>query len=281
MARVRARRTRERIAQLEDQIFTVCAQDRPLSVRHIFYRMTDPTLCEPVEKTEHGYRQVQQRVMAMRRDGVLPYGWITDSTRMGWHVPTYENPEDFIRSHATSYRFDLWSGVKTLVEVWCESRSIAGMIQHECEQLAVSLYPCGGFASATLAYEAAQTYEPYDSVAIVYIGDYDPAGILIDRSLKTELERHTRTPVAFTRIAVNESQIESLGLPTKPRKRTDKRATHIRETVEAEAIPAPKMRELVRNAIESYLPAGNIKFAEMMERQGREYLRAFRMVDRV
>jgi hypothetical protein len=51
----RIRRTKAQTAQLEAQIFDVLAQDHPQSVRHVFYRMTDPRLPEPVLKTERGY----------------------------------------------------------------------------------------------------------------------------------------------------------------------------------------------------------------------------------
>ncbi len=69
----RNRRTKAQVAQLEAQIVEVCEADHPVSVRHVFYRMTDPRLPEPVEKTEQGYKQVQKRVVEMRRAGRLPY----------------------------------------------------------------------------------------------------------------------------------------------------------------------------------------------------------------
>ena len=87
----RRRRTKAQIVQLEAQIHAVCEADHPVSVRHVFYRMTDLRLAEPVPKTEQGYKQIQKRVVDMRRAGRLPYGWITDASRMGWHVPTYRD----------------------------------------------------------------------------------------------------------------------------------------------------------------------------------------------
>ena len=51
--------------------------DAPVSVRHVFYRCTDPRLPEAVDKTEHGYKQVQRRIVHMRRAGLIPYGSIT------------------------------------------------------------------------------------------------------------------------------------------------------------------------------------------------------------
>ena len=95
--------------------------------------------------------------------------------------------------HIGLYRQDLWAAAATRCEVWCESRSIAGVIVDLCRELAVDLYPCGGFASITFAYEAAAellTNGDGRPVELIYIGDYDPAGVLIDRSLEAELRRH-------------------------------------------------------------------------------------------
>ena len=50
----------------------------------------------------------------------------------------------------------MWQHSDYYCEVWCESRSIAGVIENDCEELAVSLYPAGGFSSMTLAYQSAE-----------------------------------------------------------------------------------------------------------------------------
>ena len=62
VVKVRSRRTGEETAQLEAQIYAVLATDHPQSVRHVFYRMTDPRLPVFVEKSDHGYKQVQLRM---------------------------------------------------------------------------------------------------------------------------------------------------------------------------------------------------------------------------
>ncbi len=48
------RMTKEPVAQLERQIYDVLSLEGPESVRHMFYRMTDPTLRDPVAKTGKG-----------------------------------------------------------------------------------------------------------------------------------------------------------------------------------------------------------------------------------
>ena len=157
--------------------------------------MTDPRLPQPVDKTEHGYKLVIRRCLAMRRSGRIPYGWISDATRRGFHVLTWDNPGDFLQGVVGLYRGQLWGPDLPHVEVWTESRSLAGVLQRTCEELAVSLYPCGGFSSATLCYEAAQEIDAArrDRAVVLYVGDFDPAGVLIDLHVEAELRRHRRS----------------------------------------------------------------------------------------
>ena len=84
----RARRTRSQVEQLERQIIEVLENDRPQSVRHVFYRMTNPRLLETVEKSDRGYTQVQNRCALMRREGRLPYHWFADLSRRGHFTHT-------------------------------------------------------------------------------------------------------------------------------------------------------------------------------------------------
>lgn len=125
----RRRRPKTQIDQLDRQILDVLAEDHPQSIRHVFYRMTNPRLLEPDEKSDNGYNQVQHRCVQLRRDGRLPYGWISDATRRGYFVNTYRSAADFLRSMASEYRADLWQHADRYVEVWVESRSIAGIVR--------------------------------------------------------------------------------------------------------------------------------------------------------
>ena len=267
----RRRRTKAQIEQLDQQIIDVLKEDNPQSVRHVFYRMTNPRLPESVEKSDKGYNHVQHRCKELRRSGRLPYQWITDATRRGYFTHTFDSAADFVRAYAGLYRADLWRQAGQYVEVWTESRSIAGIIEKDCRDLAVSLYPCGGFASISLAHEAAATInDDADGrpVTIFYIGDYDPAGVLIDQSLEKELRLHVRPEIEFQfdRIGITEQQIADLDLPTKPRKAGDKRSLHVLETVEAEAMPAGIMRQLLREHVEALLPPHALHVARVAER---------------
>lgn len=274
---IERRRTRAEVEQLDEQICEVLIEDHPQSVRHIFYRMTDPRLPEPVEKSDRGYRHVQDRCVKLRRSGDIRYGWITDASRRGYFTPTYRNGSDFLRNVTSLYRADLWQDAEHYCEVWVESRSLAGVVQDDCEELAVSLYPAGGFTSISLAFEAAELINGIANgreVVIFYIGDYDPAGVLIDVALERELREHLDPDIelSFRRIGITAEQIAEHDLPTKPRKKDDKRAPHVTETVEAEAMPARVMRELLRDEIEALLPLDALEIAKAAEQSERDHL---------
>jgi hypothetical protein len=262
---------------LDRQILDVLREDHPQSIRHVYYRMTDPRLAEPVPKTDKGYKQVQARCTVLRRNGSLPYGWMVDSTRRGYHVNTFNGKADFLRRMTGLYRADLWEFADHYCEVWAESRSIAGVIQADCDELAVSLYPCGGFSSITLCYEAAENINDLVAdkpVTIFYVGDFDPAGVLIDVALERELRQHLRSDVHldFRRIGITEQQVREMDLPRNARKATDKRSSHVTYTVEAEAMPAKLMRELVRSHVESLLPERALEQAKLVEAEERKGL---------
>lgn len=273
----RTRRTQAAIEQLDEQIAAALRNDHPQSVRHVFYLMTDPRLAEPVEKSDRGYRHVQDRCVKLRRAGRVPYGWIADMSRRGYFVNTYDGAGDFLRSMAGLYRSDLWRDAEYRCEVWAESRSIASVLLADCRELAVDLYPCGGFSSVSFVHEAAELHNSLDDcrpLAVFYIGDFDPAGVLIDKSLEREMRMHLRGDIElrFERIAINEGQIAAYDLPTKPRKEGDRRSLHIASTVEAEAMPAHILRDLLRARIEELLPEHALEVAKVAEQSEREHI---------
>lgn len=273
----RDRRTKARLDLLDQQILDVLRHDHPQSVRHVFYRMTDPRLPEPVEKSDRGYRHVQDRCVKLRRAGRLPYGWIADMSRRGYFVNTFDSAADFIERMRGLYRADLWRDADWRCEVWCESRSIASVVQADCNELAVDLYPCGGFSSVSFVHAAAEQHNASAddrSLQIVYIGDFDPAGVLIDQALERELRLHLRAeiPMHFERIAINAEQIAEYDLPEKPRKDSDRRSLQVKRTVEAEAMPAHILRSLLRDAVEALLPLDALHVAKVAEASEREHL---------
>jgi hypothetical protein len=221
---------------------------------------------------------VQGRCVALRRAGVIPYNWIADLSRQGYFVNTFNDAGDFVRQMGGLYRADLWRDAGVKCEVWAESRSIASVMLADCKELAVDLFPCGGFSSLSFIHAAAQSHNASDDnrpLVVLYVGDYDPAGVLIDVALQRELREHLRSDIEldFRRIGINEEQVVAYDLPTKPRKEGDKRSQHVTYSVEAEAMQARDLRAILRLEVEDLLPEHALEVAKVAEQSEQIHLR--------
>ena len=207
-----------------------------------------------------------RRCTALRLSGRVPYHWLTDATRRGYHVDTFTGAGELIGAFAGLYRVDAWRTAPVHVEVWTESRSIAGVLEVDCRRLGVSLYPAGGFTSLSLAWAAAEGIRGAARgrpVRIVYVGDWDAAGVLIDEDVIGKLRGHLPDlEIAEVRIAITAAQAERL--PSKPRKAGDRRRLDIRRTVEAEAMPAAELRELLRSTVEAFMGSSQGLFVGLL-----------------
>jgi hypothetical protein len=271
------------VTQLERQIYEVLKSSHPQSVRHAYYAMTNPRL--PVwvpkgrvrnadgklSKNEPGYDCIQNRCVQMRRSGAIPYNWFADLSRTGFFTPTYHDAADFLETHIGAYRADLWKDSAYRCEVWVESRSLAASIMADCKELAVALYPAGGYTSLTFASKSAEDNNAvfnYDQrpLVILYIGDLDPHGIQIDRALETELRKHLNPSMEmfFRRIAITEEQVVEYDLPDKGEGE---------RKVEGEAMPANILRQILRTEIESLLPTNALKVSKVAEDSERAWLK--------
>ena len=82
--------------------------------------------------------------------------------------------------------------------------------------------------------------------------------------------------ISFMRLAVLPDQIAAWHLPTRPTKATDSRAKGFGTiSVELDAIAAPRLRQIVREAIERHLPTERLAVLKAAEESERELLRAW------
>ncbi|HUS96115.1 MAG TPA: hypothetical protein VMX97_05180, partial [Hyphomicrobiaceae bacterium] len=101
-----------------------------------------------------------------------------------------------------------------------------------------------------------------------------PAGVLIDKDIERKMRRHLDPSVdmTFTRIGITKEQITQYDLPTKPRKKTDLRVLDLKETVEAEALPAGILKQLLHDQFEALIPDGHLDVIRAAEESERAFL---------
>jgi hypothetical protein len=132
-----------------------------------------------------------------------------------------------------------------------------------------------GYPSVSYLYEAAEAIaELGKPVYLYYLGDWDPSGVDITRSVERGVREFApNAQIVFERIAVTQRQIDELALPTRPTKKTDSRSKNFSgESVEVDAIPPQVLRGLVKECIEKHIDRRVLARTRKIEAAERETL---------
>jgi 5S rRNA maturation endonuclease (ribonuclease M5) len=234
----------------------------------------------------------------MRRDGDLPYAWISDNTRWVRRLPSYPGPHAFVEEMLRGYRRALWADQPWNVEVWIEKEALAGTVVDVTAEWDVPLLVSRGFSSDTYLHEAAVSladrFAEHGRRAAVYVlTDHDPSGFAIaetiERRLAELVQEFMPAPdtrdrwerwfdgswLTVERLAVTTEQVTAWNLPTRPTKvegNSHARDWRGKPSVELDAIPAPQLRALVSEAIERHLLPGALEEHRAQEERDREVL---------
>ena len=269
----RYRRTNDELAQIDAAILEVAEAENPVTVRGLFYRVMSLGL---VPKTERGYYVVQRQTLKLRRAGVLPYGWITDGTRLRLKPLTWSSTQAALENTAKMYRRDLWIDQDVHVEIWTEKDAIRGVVYPVTEEFDVPLMISRGYSSETFLHDTAEEINAIGKDSVIYqLGDHDPSGVDAWRDIQRKLLGFVDPGInlVFERIAVTPEQIVSMSLPTRPTKQSDSRAAKFAgESVEVDAIPSTTLRALVREAIEQWIDPEQLRIARAAEESERKAL---------
>ena len=279
------RATNAELDSLKERIVRLAFAFNPLSVRNLFYQLTgDDGSGVTIPKTDAAYRQVIRLKKQLCRGRAIPWNFFSDSSRFAYDYDGFEGLDDaeFVDRVASLYRRNYWSTTDIYPQLWVESRSLTPTLAGTARELGVSLYPSGGMPSETFVYGACAeaVHTGREEMVVMYVGDYDPAGLQIATSLEAMLTEHLgyaaedfdmdAPELTFYRVAITEQQIIDYALPTKPVKATQSRKKYdISQTVEAEAMRPDTMRQIVADA-----------FEPMIDRQALEQLRAIEAAER-
>jgi hypothetical protein len=272
----RPRRTKSAIASIRDTIIDILENDHPQTVRQIFYAATVKGV---ITKTEAEYQKTIIRLLVdMRETGQIPFDWIADNTRWMRKPTTFTGIEACLNATSSFYRRDLWAAMPVYCEVWCEKDALAGVLMEETSTYDVPLMVARGYSSISFLHSAAMSIEAKGKPAYIYhFGDLDPSGVDAARDIEAKLRRYAPgAEIHFERPAVTRVQVEEWNLPTRPTKMTDTRAKKFAgSSVELDAIPAAKLRDLVRDRIEQHVDRHQLEILRIAEVSEREVLRSW------
>jgi hypothetical protein len=254
----RRRSTKAELAAIDAAILEYARALRPIANRQLFYQCVVAGI---VEKTEAASRLVGRRCTLLREAGRLPWSWIVDETRSLYQVPSWPGISTLLNSAAAQYRRSLWDDLPDRVVICIEARGALGSVRPVADRWDVRVMPTGGFNSATWTHELAEIASEHDGVVHYYqVGDYDPSGTTIGRSLERKIREYASddAQIAFERIALTRDQVDAWNLPTKPLSAAKASHAHARRfhddrTVELDALSPADLRTLIETAIKRHI----------------------------
>ena len=154
----------------------------------------------------------------------------------------------------------VWEFVEpsTHLEVWTETRGMAGSLARTAWYYGVGITASGGMPSASLIYEAAARMRDSEGErkVVLYLGDADRHGFQIEAQIRADFEQTHGTPIEWHRIAISKEEAKERGDPN------------------AEVIPLAEMRSRLQAAIREVIGDGYDRRNEAVTRYDKRF-RAF------
>jgi hypothetical protein len=284
----RARRTKSDIAAIRAAIKDILENDNPQIIRQIYYALEVRGV---IEKTEAEYDHTVVRLCGeMRWSGELDWDWIVDESRIIHETQTYDSVADAVEETARFYRKSALRDCPDHVEIWVEKAGLGSIIWEEAGDYDVPVIVSKGMPSLSQLYACfrriARANRAGKQTYLYQFGDWDPTGCLIPEKIGDALERFCdendrqhammRRPI-IERIALTERLIKRHRLPTRPTKRSGN--THAKDfkgdSVELDALPAHRLRDLARECIERHISSEQVAVLRAAEESERELLAKF------
>lgn len=227
----------------------VLAEFHPQTVRQIYYVAISQGWLEPdTAKTKRrSYKAIQTALEKGRRRGIIPWKWITDPGRIYTRTFTEKSLQDF-KTDAHLYYTPMADHGCLL---WVEKDTIVPTIEDIARDFICPLVSGRGFSGLSHIRRVALDLNR-DVKQILFIGDHDPSGVVIDESLETNLATDFGVSWEVERVAL--TFVQAQGLPSIGLKSSDSRTPNYRmefgeRAWEVEALPVQQLRKIVTDRL--------------------------------
>jgi hypothetical protein len=250
---------------------------QPITGRGVGYKLFTQGLIPSMERNE--MRRVYRLLLKAREDGIIPWEWIVDETRSLERVATWDDPDQYARIVAISYRRDFWNHQPLRVEVWSEKGTVRGVLSPVLDEYAVGFRVMHGFSGATTINDVAHDDDGRELI-VLYVGDFDPSGLFMSEvDLPARLAKYDGDHVTLMRIALTVEQLEGLPSFAAVTKSKDPRykwfvANHGRECWELDAMDPNDLRDCVEQEIKVLIEPVAWERCEVVNRAEQESLRS-------
>lgn len=233
------------------------------TLRQIFYRLVAALL---IPNTQTSYKTLSRVLTLARERGIIDPLALEDRKRessqgdFGWNKPK-DFIEDQKKAFADSWQFytrPLWTSQQTIPIIWLEKGALFPAVTQIADRYRVKVFESIGYSSCTQIYEAIPEFQS-NNIVVLQLGDYDPSGEDIARSLKERLEKYGAGQPEFIPLALTKEQTIAYRLPTQMAKKSDPRFKAFVEkhgtdrVIELDALPPEELEKIIAQKIESYI----------------------------
>lgn len=249
--------------------------DTPLTLRQVYYRLVSIGL----ENSQNVYKNLSGKLSRLREQGFVPWDRIADLNRVPKKLPSWISPEEFFDDVGRSYRRNRQQEQPNYVEIWCEK---AVAIQQIAERYDINLLAGGGYRSSTALFEASERFKEIGKpVVILYLGDFDPSGLDIERDIQTRMKEVFGITVDVQRVLLNRLDIDTFNLLPSPVKLADKRTPEyirkwkISNAYELDALPPDVLAGMLEKAIRRNMDLSTYEDQKKTEFEDNEKVKKF------
>jgi len=195
------------------------------TVRSVYYVLSDRLHLIPA--THQYYKALDAKIVEMRRDGKIPWGYFAVKRGTSRRALGYVDPDawatysiDQLRNAHTRYQLPRWYQQSTLVEVWVEKDGLLGATANWVQDLEVTVRAPQGYGAWEFINESVNQIkeeleeQEKENVVILYLGDLDPSGKDIPRFMEEDALAHFGLDVEFVELALTPSQVTQYKLPS-------------------------------------------------------------------
>ena len=227
----------------------VLSEFHPQTVRQVYYDAISEGWLPPdtKETKRRSYKAIQTALEQGRRRGIIPWDWVVDVGRVYRRNFTEENISDFARDAHLYYKPVANHGAL----LWVEKDTIVPTVGDIASDFVCPLVSGRGFSGLSHIRRVALAMDDYVD-KVLFIGDHDPSGMVIDESLEESLLSDFNVSWDIERIAITWEQAQPL--PHLELKDTDSRTPRYEERYgprawEVEALPVETLRSILSDRL--------------------------------
>jgi hypothetical protein len=173
----RSKKTLERIAAIKEFL----SPERPVSVRYCMYTLLSRGLIDSTKDIA----KVTNICRENRVNGTFEDECFVDNRRRVDEPNSWKNLADYREWYSGFYRRNFWQDQPQRIECWLEKDTTSFLVQDVANKWGIPLRVSTGYFSRPFLCRAAHDLgEIIKPISIVYIGDFDPTGLDIERAAR-------------------------------------------------------------------------------------------------